>query len=312
MPVKKKMALATLVLFFFASLAGCPSPGSKKGGDKTPPAKEEDGLAAHVRLVKTPVTDVRARPDVSSELHTQALLGDRVKVLTEEGEWLLVNVPDGYRGFIARRDTVPLSAAPEPYRKASYYLFVAVPAVTCYLDPQLKKKSGELFLGTFLPLTEERGDVLVTVLPDGKKVFLPRRSTITVKAGELPPRRTGKDIVATARKFLGVPYLWGGTTRLGIDCSGLTYMACLASGVRLARDADQQFLQGKEVPSISDLRPGDLVFFNTYPWSGPTHVGIYIGEGQFLHASSKSGVIISSLDDPPYSQTYAGARRYLP
>lgn len=116
-------------------------------------------------------------------------------------------------------------------------------------------------------------------------------------------------VVNTAKKYLGTPYLWGGTTPKGFDCSGFTQYVFKQQGRQLPRMADQQFLTGKAVMK-NNLQAGDLVFFTTYE-KGASHEGIYVGEGKFIHASSSHGVMISRLEEAYWLPRYLGARRVL-
>ena len=119
----------------------------------------------------------------------------------------------------------------------------------------------------------------------------------------------GKEIVSRAAKYKGVPYVFGGTTTKGFDCSGYVQHVFKDCKAKLPRLADEQALQGIFVTQ-KQLRPGDLVFFTTYA-AGASHVGIYAGDGQFWSASSSKGVILSSLKDDYWKQRYYGARRVL-
>jgi len=134
------------------------------------------------------------------------------------------------------------------------------------------------------------------------------QSSGTVNAA--PTYSAGDQIVYTAKQLLGVPYVWGGTTTRGFDCSGFVQYVYRQHGITLNRTANSQMSNGYSV-SASNLIPGDLVFFHgTYATSGASHVGIYIGNGQFIHSSSgKSGVVISDLWSNYYSNHYYGARR---
>ena len=123
---------------------------------------------------------------------------------------------------------------------------------------------------------------------------------------------SGSDIVSFAMQYLGTPYAYGGTGSGGFDCSGFTMHVFSNFGVSLAHGATPQLNNGYAV-SQSELQPGDLVFFfGTYNTSSAaSHVGIYIGGGQFIHASSSRGVIISSLSESYYANRYLAARRVL-
>ena len=119
---------------------------------------------------------------------------------------------------------------------------------------------------------------------------------------------SSSSIVSVAQNYMGVPYVWGGTSPSGFDCSGFTQYVFRQCGYSINRTADAQYSNGSYV-SYDSLQAGDLVFFaNTYSASGITHVGIYIGGGQFIHAAN-GGVKISSLSESYYSSRYYGARR---
>lgn len=117
-----------------------------------------------------------------------------------------------------------------------------------------------------------------------------------------------QSVVSTSKRYIGVPYRWAGSSSAGFDCSGFVKYIYNKYGITLPRRADHQYYAGTSV-ARSNLQPGDLVFFTTYT-SGPSHVGIYLGNSSFIHASSRRGVIISSLNDRYYSRCYIGARRY--
>ncbi|MGF2617985.1 hydrolase Nlp/P60 [Rossellomorea vietnamensis] len=117
-------------------------------------------------------------------------------------------------------------------------------------------------------------------------------------------------LLPVAQKYLGVPYAWGGTSANGFDCSGYILTVFKELGITLPRTSSSMYNVGTKV-SKSDLRAGDLVFFNTYG-SGVSHAGIYIGNNEFIHASSNKGVTISNINDPYYwGSRYIGAKRIL-
>lgn len=131
-----------------------------------------------------------------------------------------------------------------------------------------------------------------SLLSDKEKARATRRSRLTKEA----------------LSFRGTPYIWGGEGRGGFDCSGFTQFIYGKRGVTIPRTAKQQFGAGTPV-ARNDLKKGDLVFFNT---RGPiSHVGMYIGNGKFVHAANRRrGVTVDSLGSAYYSKRYAGARRY--
>jgi cell wall-associated NlpC family hydrolase len=120
---------------------------------------------------------------------------------------------------------------------------------------------------------------------------------------------TARRVIETAMRYRGVPYSFGGTTPGGFDCSGFTRYVFSQVNAYLPRAADEQYEVGRAV-SYSNLQPGDLVFFSTYE-AGPSHVGIYVGGGRFISATSSSGVAITRIDSGYWGSRYIGARRVL-
>ncbi|MDL2281218.1 NlpC/P60 family protein [Selenomonadales bacterium OttesenSCG-928-I06] len=116
-------------------------------------------------------------------------------------------------------------------------------------------------------------------------------------------------VIQTSMNYIGVPYVFGGTSPSGFDCSGFTRFVFARVGIDLPRMADSQYEYGYKVPRDS-LRPGDLVFFTTYTY-GVSHSGIYIGEGRFISATSSRGIKIDSLSDGYWGPRYVGACRVL-
>lgn len=116
-------------------------------------------------------------------------------------------------------------------------------------------------------------------------------------------------IISNAMDYLGVPYVFGGTSPYGFDCSGYVQYVFANAGISLPRTADVQYEVGMPI-STTELVAGDLVFFSTYTW-GASHVGIYLGDNNFIHASSSRGISVDSLGSSYWSSHYIGARRIL-
>ncbi len=117
-------------------------------------------------------------------------------------------------------------------------------------------------------------------------------------------------IIQTAKKYIGVPYKWGGTTPKGFDCSGFVQYVFNAHGITIPRTSSSQYYELTRKVSKSDLQPGDLVFFNT-SGKGVSHVGMYIGNGQFIHSAASKGIVIANLFSNYWMNLYLGARRVL-
>ncbi|MDF2636501.1 MAG: hypothetical protein K0R78_3375, partial [Pelosinus sp.] len=137
---------------------------------------------------------------------------------------------------------------------------------------------------------------------------LPSQSTDSNSAANLAK---GNAIIATAKTYMGVPYVFGGESpTTGLDCSSFTQLVMKKNGITLPRTAAEQYSTGTAVDK-ANLQIGDLVFFTTYK-PGASHVGFYMGNQQFIHASSAAKqVTISSLDESYYTEHYIGSRRYI-
>ena len=119
--------------------------------------------------------------------------------------------------------------------------------------------------------------------------------------------RMATALTRSALRFLGVPYAFGGTSTSGFDCSGFVQHVFAMLGIALPRTADAQYDVGHR--AVGGPRPGDLVFFDTY--GGVSHVGIYLGDGRFVHASSSHGVMVSHLSESYWAARYVGAKRLI-
>ncbi|MFA9455479.1 peptidoglycan-binding protein [Halalkalibacter sp. APA_J-10(15)] len=126
------------------------------------------------------------------------------------------------------------------------------------------------------------------------------------KSNKENERNHHSDVIDTAHSLIGTPYSWGGTTTAGFDCSGFIQYVFEKHHISVPRTTNDLYNEGA---SVSSLQVGDIVFFTTYR-SGPSHAGIYIGDQQFIHAGSSTGVTISSLDQNYWSERYIGAKRY--
>lgn len=140
--------------------------------------------------------------------------------------------------------------------------------------------------------------------------------TATVRAPYETPSRAGnrpdvRKLLTTAKSFLGQPYVYGAAGPYGFDCSGFTLYVFKKVGINLPHLASAQAKYGTRVDK-SELKPGDLLFFGYHGSSTIEHVGIYVGNGNFIHASSHKGVVITPLSSSYYAQNYKGASRLLP
>lgn len=273
-------------------------------------------LAGPLVRVKVPLAPVTLTANEKSEQVTQVMLWDEVEVLSTQGEWANVLVRDQYRtekGYPGWMKLEGLEMKPHPVPAGSRWMASSYPQIA------LRSKADttapivmRIWMSTRLPVAtrlqarDTKGENWYTVvLPGGEKAWV--RANQVQKEVE-PVLDNGFEVVDQARSLENTPYLWGGMSRTGIDCSGLTYVAYRMNGVTIPRDADQQYQVGKAVLP-DELMAGDLVFFGEP--GEITHVGMYVGKGTFVHASSGAGVMVSPLFEGWYKQYYRGARRIL-
>lgn len=274
-------------------------------------------------IIYNSVGTLRQFPRHNSELVSQALLGTHVKIIEESKGWLLVQTPDGYTGWII--GSVELMTKNELAQYLNQPKVIITSTFTSSYEKADVKSSpiSDLVMGNVLIVKAEDGEYFKVAYPDARNAFIKSSDAVKLNDWQDNIELTGESIVNTAYRFMGVPYLWGGISSKGVDCSGFTQNVYFMHGVILSRDASQQVSQGQLVDSDGDfskLLPGDLLFFGSK--SKPStkadrdknrervvHVGIYIENNQFIHASDN--VHISSLNPGDLLFDKFNANRYL-
>ncbi len=275
-------------------------------------------------VVNVSAGNIRGAPAHSAELVSQALLGTPLRVLKKEKSWYYVQTPDRYLGWMG-----------EGFRQMNregYAHWDALPKVIVTDDFGITRESpggagrvvSDVVAGAVLAMKQDEGEFYRLEYPDGRMGFLPKHQALPMERWLREAHATPERIVATAERFMGIPYLWGGTSAKGFDCSGFTKTVYFLNGLLLPRDASQQALVGDPVEPDSNLehvRVGDLLFFGRRSGDGKarvTHVGIYVGNQRFINASGNPGyVLVNSLSPskPGYSRqrrkTYLFARRII-
>lgn len=274
-------------------------------------------------LINVSVGNMRSNPSHSAELATQVLMGQQVTVWDKDGYWYYVQAPDKYLAWI---DGGALEILDHEqlmnYHHAEKVMYKNDFGF-CYETPDEKGAVvSDLVAGDILRKTRIKSTYTEVSLPGGRKGFVPTESIEPLSDLVLTSSPDWPAIKNTAYKFMGRPYLWGGTSGKGVDCSGFTKMVYYLNGLELPRDASQQVNSGIEIPldeNLSQLKPGDFLFFGTKGENGKkdrvTHVGIYIGDGRMIHSSER--VQIQSLipGEPDYApnrrKTLLSAKRMI-
>ncbi len=264
-------------------------------------------------IVKVSTADLRATPSHRSEMVSQGLLGATVRVYGRAGgsDWLKVELPDGYPGWMYWK-TVEVLSRPQviDWESRANATVTAAQADVLGSRKRGSVRLRDLVVGCRLICTGRRGDWASVTLPDGVRGTVPFRA---LRLGEAP---TGgaRSIVATARLFLGGPYLWGGVSPKGSDCSGLVQTAFAVNGIPLPRDVVDQCRCGVEV-APDEIKAGDLLFFGASR-RRLTHVGIASGRSSFIHAGCPIEEASLDPNDPRYQARTAPrfqlARRLSP
>lgn len=265
---------------------------------------------------------LRLQPDYESPLETQELMGTVVEIVGESGYWREIISPQPYKAWCTYQGLVEMSTEElKAYEAAPKVIFNDLYG-HIYIRPSDKAETlCDLVGGDILRFVGKKGKWTQVMLPSGKtgyvqSKFLKKHEGFrSIAMGEgsaesISPETT-EAIIAQAEKLLGVPYLWGGMSAKGVDCSGLVRISHIMNGILLPRNASQQIKCGERV-SLDQLQRGDLVYFGTPATDDKpmrvTHVGIYLGNNKIIHSSHR--VRINSLI-PGDADYYENAHRLI-
>jgi len=276
-------------------------------------------------LVNNSVANIRSIAKHSGELATQAILGTELKVLKIDGDFYLIQTPDGYISWVDHGGVTLMTEDQFlAWTKTPKVIFTKTFGyVYSEADKELEKTS-DIVLGSQLLLLEEQAHFYKVQYPDKREGYLKKSESQPYEVWINEINASGPLLELYARDLLGVPYLWGGTSTKGMDCSGFTKTVYLMNGYVIPRDASQQINAGNDIDpelTFSELEKGDLMFFGRKATDSTrqrvTHVAIWLGndQGEFIHSSGK--VKIGSIDpdsafyDEFNTNRYLGSRRYL-
>ncbi|MCD6447390.1 MAG: C40 family peptidase [Candidatus Marinimicrobia bacterium] len=299
---------------------------SSKGLKSMVAALEEEGytVANKVRLlpdkelqgktygvVSRSVSNMRVEPSARSEMATQAVLGTPLRVYKRHanGDYY-VQTPDGYLGWMESSAFTAMTPSEfKHWRKSEKVIYLADAG---YVYSKASTKSqivSDITAKSLLLEVGRYGDFTLVVFPDGRKGYIEtaKCENFYVFLGNAKPTTPG--VLKLAHSYMGRPYLWGGTSTKMMDCSGFVRTVMFMQGIYLPRDASQQVFVGKTVAEgkeeIDKLKAGDILFFGMYREDGSeriTHVGIYIGDGKFIHEDGDVNILSFNPEDKNYSK----------
>lgn len=282
-------------------------------------------------IVNLSVANFRTSPRNQAEMATQALLGTTIDLLQEQDGYFRARTPEGYIAWVKTSSVAPKTdSALVAWQTHDKVIFVADFGHSYQEADASSLRVSDLVMGDILLTTGISGDYTQVVYPDGRKAFVKRDQVQSFEGWQQALNLTAENILNVAKTMIGLPYLWGGTSVKGVDCSGFTKTAYYMNGLIIPRDASQQVLAGLELDVLTEgnldtakvlehLQPADLLFFAAGKGETPnpriTHVALYMGGGQFIHSSGT--VRINSLlsgapnYDAHQAHTLVAARRYL-
>ena len=244
---------------------------------------------------------LRGEPDYSAEMVTQALLGMPVKLIERDG-WYRIQTPDGYLAWTHRVGVHPVTQQEDDARNGAEKVIVTAHHSFVVAEPKEGAEVvSDIVGGNRLCFEGEKGKYFKVSYPDGRMGYILRSVAKRESEWRKELQQDAESIIATAKSLMGVPYLWGGTSSKGVDCSGLMRTALFMHDIIIPRDASQQAYTGERIeiaPDFSNLQAGDLLFFGSKATAERkervVHVAMYMGGKRFIH--SQGSVRINSFD----------------
>lgn len=262
------------------------------------------------RTVVRPVLNMHSSASSDTDVVSQAIYATRVGVLEQKDGWTRIRTPDDYTGWV--ESSALMSRAGAPYGSGKDVVVVRSLFAHVYREDNVTKHAPLVTVPFEATLERDSApatspDRWTTVrLPDGARGFI-QHGDIGAPGQTL----TVDETIALAKRFLGMPYTWGGASSYGYDCSGFMQMLMRQRGYTMPRDASPQARwSGHDGVTRAELAPGDLLYFGASA-ERITHTGMYIGNGQFINATTHETpmVRIDNLDDPYWTRLLVAARR---
>jgi len=267
----------------------------------------EKSLEKQYGVINLSAANIRSERRHGSEMLTQAILGTPVKIFDKKGSWYKIQTPDKYMGWIDDYGIHPMTEKEmKSWNQSDKIIFMEHTGFVYTEENCQGDVVSDIVLGNMLKHLETSENFFKVLLPDGRTGYVEKSKAKTEKDWLDNIELTGESLVEMSKEFMGIPYLWGGTSAKAIDCSGFMKTVYWMHGIILQRDASQQVLWGEEISMKDDyklLQKGDLIFFGRSD-ERITHVGMHIGNKEFIHEAGRTK--INSLD--PTADNYSGYR----
>lgn len=271
-------------------------------------------------LVNVSVINMRKTPGHHSELVSQAVMGTPIKILKDTNEHCLIRTPDNYSGWVTRASVVKLAGAGfEAWKNSNRMMFTAKSGII-YADSLKENILSDIVMSSLVQAVEVTANQVKVRLPDQRTGFIDRNQLVDFHSWAKTVQPDTTRLYHLAKKFMGTPYLWGGTSPYMLDCSGFVKLLYFMNGIMLPRDASIQYQAGKAITTSSEpinLKCGDMLFFGNKKSRkvSVTHVGMYLANNEFIHESEWVHINSLKKNHPLYSEHYfrrfVGVRRII-
>lgn len=286
----------------------------------------------YVGIANLSVANLRTRPSHAAEMATQILLGTQVDILHKRGGDYRVRTPEGYIAWVPTSSIVAMDEEELKNWKTKTKIIITEDYGKSFSDKNIQSLPvSDLVYGDILSLIDQDDSFYQVMYPDSRIAFVKKENARLFDEWLNDREANQENIIKSAKRMMGVPYLWGGTSVKGVDCSGFTKTSFFMNGLIIPRDASQQVLAGQKIDildangdfdpnkALKNLQPADLLFFAAGKANSPnarvTHVAIYLGNGEFIHSAGT--VRINSMlkeaanYDDFQTRTLVSANRYI-
>lgn len=274
-------------------------------------------------IVILSVGNIRTKPGHSQEMATQTLMGTPLRLLEKKGGWYRVQTSDQYIGWTEDDTFQKVTQDALNEWIASEKVIYTSNSGSVFEKPDEKSNTiSDISAGNILKKMNSFKQFTEVQFADGRQGWVKTEEITSFTMWKTQNVPSATELLQTAKRFMGVPYLWGGTSYKGVDCSGFTKMTFFTHGIQLPRDASQQVHAGFAVDTdttLKNLEPGDLLFFGEHATDikpeKVTHVGIYMGDNKIIHSSGRVRIESLKRGEPTFNEyrlkSFLSARRVL-